>query len=477
MNVFDWAADEIRSSTLLCHLVEHQPILAHLRWNTGVGMDLVRAGLRVVVVGFTGALLALVGITVSLLSSLLLYPRDAEKHPRLDNLRRRADHPVRAASDILQHSEIAPQNSLSPPQNFGLTPAQLTSSPSPVDIPASSRRHNAAPTPGSEASSHASSSFQEFPFPQQPSLPVVPAEKKSRKRCPPTPIRALSLMSSCAEHFHHTEAGPSTPPLAKVQSVPLADLKERVLDCCPVRQHSLPTHTEAQFIPRTNPYAAPYFFPTPASPEAVDYVQQVRRSRATGHPPASRPNSSHQDDATVVESPRSRTIALPSPPAADAPSAQPGPDFDEVGSSPRAKGKRRWSWHNPPAHLSPRWRSSSKIPRTQTSESAPAAHETPSSPGRSPPKGKLLKSRSGSSHQPNGAASPPPSNGNSDVRAISSPPMSAPPTPSLPNHADTSRKHSWRTRLSHRRTSSNSSAGTAEMHEPRTSSRLKKALK
>lgn len=38
-------------------------------------------------------------------------------------------------------------------------------------------------------------------------------------------------------------------------------------------------------VPRTNPYDAPYFFPTPLSPEAVGYVSRARMERSPSYSP------------------------------------------------------------------------------------------------------------------------------------------------------------------------------------------------
>lgn len=64
MSVFEWAATESRTNVVLCRLVERQPLFAWLHWNTGVGMDLVHAGLKCIVVVFASAMLALVGLAL-----------------------------------------------------------------------------------------------------------------------------------------------------------------------------------------------------------------------------------------------------------------------------------------------------------------------------------------------------------------------------------------------------------------------------
>ncbi|KAI0078869.1 hypothetical protein K474DRAFT_1659793 [Panus rudis PR-1116 ss-1] len=53
---------------------------------------------------------------------------------------------------------------------------------------------------------------------------------------------------------------------------------------------------------RTDPYQAPYFFPSPASPDAIDYVQKVRAERIARTPAGSPSRSPRRQQSTVSTS-------------------------------------------------------------------------------------------------------------------------------------------------------------------------------
>lgn len=81
-------------------------------------------------------------------------------------------------------------------------------------------------------------------------------------------------------------------------------------------------------VPRTNPYQAPYFFPSPLSPDAADYVHRVRSERRPSEQSPSRPRP-----------PRSTSLGTPSP------SVEPRPPKRSM-TDKGGKGPRR-SWHIP----------------------------------------------------------------------------------------------------------------------------------
>lgn len=81
--------------------------------------------------------------------------------------------------------------------------------------------------------------------------------------------------------------------------------KRSSLRICDKRRR--PTTAPTAPPPRTNPYEAPYFFPTPLSPDAADYVRLARTEvrQTSTSPPAmarmpTRSNSTHQPP---IESP------------------------------------------------------------------------------------------------------------------------------------------------------------------------------
>ncbi|KAF7793451.1 hypothetical protein EIP86_004563 [Pleurotus ostreatoroseus] len=82
-------------------------------------------------------------------------------------------------------------------------------------------------------------------------------------------------------------------------------------------------------VARTDPYQAPYFFPTPLSPEAVDYVDKVRSERV-GFSPEQRPKPSL---------PSVRRTRSPSPHARPSPPPQP-PVQQEMLPTPAASPQR-----------------------------------------------------------------------------------------------------------------------------------------
>lgn len=81
-------------------------------------------------------------------------------------------------------------------------------------------------------------------------------------------------------------------------------------------------------VPRTNPYQAPYFFPSPLSPDAADYVHLVRSERRPSEQSPSRPRP-----------PRSTSLGTTSP------SVEPRPPKRSM-TDKGGKGPRR-SWHIP----------------------------------------------------------------------------------------------------------------------------------
>ncbi|GBE77630.1 hypothetical protein SCP_0105100 [Sparassis crispa] len=114
-----------------------------------------------------------------------------------------------------------------------------------------------------------------------------------------------------------------TPPpkkhkLLRMTSVPLGNTKKHRNSCMLRKHNSLSSaqHTSTPRPPpplRTDPYQAPYFFPTPASPEAADYIHQVRRGRALAS--TALPDSGSEPPADHLRTAR-RSLDLPkfSPP-------------------------------------------------------------------------------------------------------------------------------------------------------------------
>ena len=132
----------------------------------------------------------------------------------------------------------------------------------------------------------------------------------------------------------------------------------------PRRQNTAPQQRPAP-LARTDPYQAPYFFPTPLSPEAADYVRQVRISRSAasagagtvfeqrlcdGGGPSSRARTRSRE-TSIDERPSVRAPAK----AVEVPVAEGGERVEEKGKE-RLEGlgklkqlpSRRLSWHPMP---------------------------------------------------------------------------------------------------------------------------------
>lgn len=99
-------------------------------------------------------------------------------------------------------------------------------------------------------------------------------------------------------------------------------LTELHAEHCPLHRHLLrPRHKSTPTTPpaRTQPYAAPYFFPAPDSPEAADYVRSLQAERRrsarlsanydSGRAPSTSPKNSPKPSPQA--SPRFTPSALP----------------------------------------------------------------------------------------------------------------------------------------------------------------------
>lgn len=128
-----------------------------------------------------------------------------------------------------------------------------------------------------------------------------------------------------------------------------------VRDRCLIRVQSIPTPRPPRAPRRrTDPYQAPFYFPTPMSPDAGTYLQEVINERH-GRLPAS-PNAVEQVRfASLPSSPNRETHDLPEPsPALSVPASVPPEGEVEDTSRPTAR-RHRWSWHMP--HFPERTRS------------------------------------------------------------------------------------------------------------------------
>lgn len=129
-----------------------------------------------------------------------------------------------------------------------------------------------------------------------------------------------------------------------------------VRERCLIRVHSMPPTKSAKPVRRTDPYQAPYYFPTPLSPDADIYVEQVlsERQGARVTDPVSFRQYRDRVSLSPRTSPKSKEELLP-PPTPDIVvsgtaqvSAEPTPE-PPMRPSLREKS-HRWSWHLPHLH-------------------------------------------------------------------------------------------------------------------------------
>ncbi|KAI0725799.1 hypothetical protein C8Q72DRAFT_888296 [Fomitopsis betulina] len=155
----------------------------------------------------------------------------------------------------------------------------------------------------------------------------------------------------------------------------------------PRRQNTVPAP-----LARTDPYQAPYFFPTPLSPEAPDYVRQVRISRSAAVGAGTLFEQRRCDGAAGHARTRSREVSVDEQQRAGGlqKAASVGVSGERVGEVEKEKGrleglgklkqlpKRRLSWQSAPAV-----EEHSSVARPMGPDSAPSS-----------PSGFLRKSRS-----------------------------------------------------------------------------------
>lgn len=76
-------------------------------------------------------------------------------------------------------------------------------------------------------------------------------------------------------------------PLTRVLISLVKPCLKKVSSSCGSLKIAGKSHSASLPTPRTNPYDAPYFFPTPLSPEANGYIDRVRMDRSPSHSPES----------------------------------------------------------------------------------------------------------------------------------------------------------------------------------------------
>ncbi|TFK81658.1 hypothetical protein K466DRAFT_330896 [Polyporus arcularius HHB13444] len=345
-------------------------------WKTGccpaaAMLELVQAGIRILLIAAAGVALAFAGIVVSVLAylrELYIYNarrkegagqairvatpphhlRDRDTTSPIRNPRPRRNVPKPALSPI----PASPLASASTPMSLA-TPLQSSSRESsrtrqePISRKRSSpRKHvNRVGSPSSTASSETACDFERTPRSAAlvPSRPLPPLQSSDSSPQASTDSSVASISSE------EQGESPSRGVLKRIRSQ-----HSTLRDRCLIRAQSIPTQ-KAPRNPRrrTDPYQAPYYFPTPLSPDAGTYLQEVISERH-GRSPV---------NATVVE--KVRFASLPSSPSSlretqDLPEPNhtlsvPSPSQGEAEQTAKATRRHRWSWHMP--HLPERTRS------------------------------------------------------------------------------------------------------------------------
>lgn len=118
----------------------------------------------------------------------------------------------------------------------------------------------------------------------------------------------------------------------------------------------MPTAKPAKPARRTDPYQAPYYFPTPLSPDADIYVEQVlsERQGARVTDPISFRQYRDRVPLSPRTSPKSKEELLP-PPTPDIVVSETPPAPTESTPEPPVRPSlreksHRWSWHLPHLH-------------------------------------------------------------------------------------------------------------------------------
>lgn len=231
------------------------------------------------------------------------------------------------------------------------SPLQLTVSLPPPLTPIPSAAEPSTPVPPSEIPSFASGS--DSPRPAVGRAVTTPTSSMS------SPVSTAFLALTCRPRLVHSPK-----------------------KWLPRRQNTAPQQRPAP-LARTDPYQAPYFFPTPLSPEAADYVRQVRISRSAAVVSAGTVFEQRLCDVGPSRArTRSRETSVDERPsaggrvkAAEAPVAEGGERAEEKAKE-RLEGlgklkqlpNRRLSWHPVPVVEEP---ASAAVARASGADSAP----------------------------------------------------------------------------------------------------------
>ncbi|KAI0361146.1 hypothetical protein OH77DRAFT_1492262 [Trametes cingulata] len=359
--------------------------------------DLVRTGLRLILVGAASLVLALAGIILSVIAALRrLYDKwrgsessvsvATERELSSSPLAAREQHAPQKRRPRIRHksTDASQTSALLDDATSSRTQARspLRASPEPMlpsehssmeTSPPRQRRqrrrvNHQLPELGLPSIDSALEDVEPVPsHPTRPPLDVrggATSEDAVRTLSSPGPAsndllpsssssKEPSLASESAEERARAERSPS--PGRKVFQR-LREQHSQFRERCLTRVHSMPNPKPAKQARRTDPYQAPYYFPTPLSPDADTYIEQVRNERRTSAR-VTDPIAFRQYWDPIPLSPRTspRSKETPLPPVAPEivvsevqPETAEAKAEVETSSRPALRdGHHRWSWHLP----------------------------------------------------------------------------------------------------------------------------------
>ncbi|KAI0324036.1 hypothetical protein GY45DRAFT_1331976 [Cubamyces sp. BRFM 1775] len=383
--------------------------------------DLLRAGVRLVLIGAASLVLALVGIILSIVAAVRrayyrwraienTSPVDTDReHPSSPLLgHQREDHahvrhrphsarrPTTSPRSATAENAVADEKTLrNLPLRSSPEPILPVAEPSPTAPSPSSPRHRKPQRqrtkpqpkiseiglPSIDTAMESVEQTRSSTSPVRPPLDVFGgASGEDAVRALSSPAQVLSDTStqshSTTEPSEESAHADGLSARARAERSPspsrrvLQRLREhhsQFRERCLSRVHSMPNAKVAKVARRTDPYQAPYYFPTPLSPDADTYVEQVRRERkgarvrTTTDPISFRQYWEPVPLPSPRTSPRGKTQPLPpveseieqqemtgEPPAATSPNENKPPVVVEPeGESTPRQVNHRWSFHLP----------------------------------------------------------------------------------------------------------------------------------
>ncbi|KZT08525.1 uncharacterized protein LAESUDRAFT_757252 [Laetiporus sulphureus 93-53] len=173
----------------------------------------------------------------------------------------------------------------------------------------------------------------------------------------PSFVHVRSVLEETTTNERHYAVASGKPKIVKMASVPSSSLKHMRELLIRPRNMSLKRHSPP--VPRTDPYKAPYNFPSPASPAAANYICEVKTSR--GHAATSvhkiamlKDEAREETSVHVIDSTRLCNLEQPRVSQEQRIGTKPRSSRRQTNEHSRdhslGKTMRRWSLHFPLAH-------------------------------------------------------------------------------------------------------------------------------